>query len=130
MHEGTIAASILQMAAEIAGRENIRNVKRVDVVIGELHHVVAAVLRTHYEIAKADFPALSQSRLRIRTIKARVACRNCRTKSALTKALFLCPSCGSAEIEVSRGMELHLATIEGETDAESKGRGENPQARR
>jgi hydrogenase nickel incorporation protein HypA/HybF len=130
MHEATMADSILRMASEVARREKIRNVKRVDVIIGELHHVVAGVLRTHYEIGKADFPALSRSKLRIRTRKARIACRHCRKKSALTAVSFLCPSCGSAQIEVIGGMELHLASIEGETDTEKTRKGEKPQARR
>lgn len=130
MHEATIADSILQMASEVARRERLRNVKRVDVIIGELHRVVAGVLRTHFEIGKADFPALSRSRLRIRSKKARIACRSCRKKSALTAVLFLCPICGSAEIEVVQGMELHLASIEGETDTDETGEGKKPQTRR
>lgn len=131
MHEAAFADSIIQMAVEVALREKIRTVKRVDVVIGELHRVVPGVLRTHFEIGKREHPALLRSKLHIRTKKARIACRKCRKKSALTAVSFSCPFCGSAEIEVIQGMELHLASIEGETDEEKTGtETEIPQARR
>lgn len=130
MHEAAFADSIIRMVLEVARREKIRTVKRVDVVIGELHRVVPGVLRTHYEIGKREHPVLIRSKLSIRTKKARIACRKCRKKSALTAVSFFCPFCGSAEIEVIQGMELHLASIEGETDAEKAGKGEKPQARR
>ena len=130
MHEAAIAESIIAMALSIAAQEKIVSVERVQVTVGELHHVVADVLRTHYEIGKREHPVLIRSKLSIRTRKARIACRKCRKKSALTAVSFFCPFCGSAEIEVIRGMELHLASIEGETDVEKTRKGGKPQARR
>jgi hydrogenase nickel incorporation protein HypA/HybF len=122
MHEAAFADSIIRMVLEVARRERIRTVKRVDVVIGELHRVVPGVLRTHFEIGKREHPVLLRSKLSIRMKKAGIACRKCRKKSALTSVAFFCPSCGSAEIEVIRGMELHLASIEGETDSKKTGK--------
>ena len=71
MHEGAIAAALIQSALEVREREKIDQVKTVTVLIGRLHHVVPEVLQNHYRILKKEHPPLSRSRLEDTSVRIR-----------------------------------------------------------
>ena len=48
MHEGAIAAAIIQNALEVLEREKLASARAVTVLIGRLHHVVPDVLQNHF----------------------------------------------------------------------------------
>ena len=56
MHEGAIAAAIIQGALEVLEKEKIAAAKTVTVLIGRLHHVVPEVLQNHYQTAEKRIP--------------------------------------------------------------------------
>ena len=128
MHEGAIAAAIVQGALEVLEREKISSARTVTVLIGRLHSVVPDVLQDHYKILKKERPALARSKLVIEITPVKIACRACGKESVIERPEFACPACGSTGIDIVGGREMHLKEILGVRHkvegARSKKRGE------
>jgi hydrogenase nickel incorporation protein HypA/HybF len=119
MHEGSIAAALVQSVLEVQEKERLGSVKAVTVCIGRLHHVVPELLQSAYRILKKEHPALVRSRLVIEVFPVRITCRACGRETEIEKPEFACSACGSTAIEVSGGREMHLKEITG-TEAKVK----------
>jgi Zn finger protein HypA/HybF involved in hydrogenase expression len=119
MHEGAIAAAIIQGALEVLDKEKITAAKTVIVLIGRMHSVVPGVLQDHYKILKKECPALARSKLVIEIAPVAVTCRACGKRTVLEQAAFACASCNSTDIEITGGREMHLKEITG-TEAKVK----------
>ncbi|MBN2346091.1 MAG: hydrogenase maturation nickel metallochaperone HypA [Candidatus Aminicenantes bacterium] len=113
MHEGAIAAAIVQGALEALEREKVAAARTVTVLIGRLHSVVPDLLQEHFRLLKKDCPALRRSRLVIETVPVRIACRACGKETEIARPEFACPGCGSTAIDVVGGREMHLKEIIG-----------------
>ena len=113
MHEGAIAAAIVQGALEALEREGLSSARSLTVLIGRLHSVVPDVLQDHYRLLKREQPPLRRSRLLIEIAPVRIACRACLREAAIERAEFACPACGSTQIDVIGGREMHLKEIIG-----------------
>jgi len=113
MHEGSIAAAIVQGALEALEKEGLSSARSLTVLIGRLHSVVPDLLQSHFRLMKKEHPALRRSRLIIETAPVRIACRACGHETEIEKPEFACSSCGSTQIDVTGGREMHLKEITG-----------------
>lgn len=113
MHEGAVAAAIIQGALEVLEKEKIAAARAVTVLIGRMHHVVPDVLQNHYRLLKKEYPALQRSRLLIEIMPVRITCRACTQETVIEQPLFACASCGSTHIEITGGREMHLKEVIG-----------------
>ena len=113
MHEGSIAAALVQNVLEVRGKEGFSSVKAVTICIGRLHHVVPDLLQSAYRILKKEQPALIRSRLAIEILPIRVSCRACGHETVIEKPEFACSACGSTAIDVTGGREMHLKEVVG-----------------
>jgi hydrogenase nickel incorporation protein HypA/HybF len=113
MHEGAIAAAIVQGALETLEREGLASARSLTVIIGRLHSVVPDVLQDAYRILKQEQPALARSKLVIEILPVRITCRACGRETEIERPEFACPACGSTQIDVSGGREMHLKEILG-----------------
>jgi hydrogenase nickel incorporation protein HypA/HybF len=113
MHEGSIAAALVQSVLEVREKEGFSSVKAVTVCIGRLHHVVPSLLQSAYRILKNETPALARSRLAIEILPVLVTCRACGRVTEIDKPEFACSACGSTQIDVTGGREMHLKEIVG-----------------
>ncbi|MCJ7525294.1 MAG: hydrogenase maturation nickel metallochaperone HypA, partial [Candidatus Aminicenantes bacterium] len=93
MHEGAIAAALIQSALELREQENFSSIKTLTVLIGRLHHVVPEVLQNHYRILKKEHPPLSRSKLVIEIAPLRITCRACGRETPIERPTFACSSC-------------------------------------
>jgi len=112
MHEGAIAAAIIQNALEVLEQEKLASARAVTVLIGRLHHVVPDVLQNHFRLLKKEYPPLSRSRLIIEIAPVRIACRACGRETLIEQPAFACSACGSTTIEITGGREMHLKEID------------------
>jgi hydrogenase nickel incorporation protein HypA/HybF len=113
MHEGAIAAAIVQGALEVLEKEKLASARIVTVLIGRLHHVVPDVLQNHYRLLKKEYPPLRGSKLVIEIAPVRIACRVCGKETVIEQPVFACSSCGSTNIEITGGREMHLKEVIG-----------------
>lgn len=111
MHELSIAASIVELAAAQAQG---RSIARIGVRIGHLRQVVPSTLLFNFRLVAAGTLA-ERAELEIESVPALVHCRLCLSRSEQAAFPLLCGRCQSSEVEVIRGTELLLDWLEVET---------------
>jgi len=128
MHEGAIAAALIQSILEVGKQEKFSVLKTATVAIGRMHHIMPDVLQNHYRLLKKEHPALSRCKLVIEITPVAITCRACGKETRIEKPAFACSSCSSMDVEISGGRELHLKEIDGfrhKTDSGRQGKKNN-----
>ena len=116
MHEFGICEGIVSAAVEALGRSTVKGrLKTTRIVVGRLHQVIPETLRFAYGILAQD-TAAAGSVLEIREVPVAVACRACGWSGDIAMPLFRCGACQSGEVDVVRGRELFLESLEIESD--------------
>jgi hydrogenase nickel incorporation protein HypA/HybF len=108
MHELAIADAIVAIAREHA---NGRRVALVEVKVGALRQVVPEALAFAFELVAVGTP-VEGAELVIDEVEARVECRTCEAKSVVPEFPFACARCGSVDVDVVGGEELHVEALE------------------
>jgi hydrogenase nickel incorporation protein HypA/HybF len=89
--------------------------RRVDVVrvrVGALRQVVPDSLSFCWTLMR-DFAGLAGAELELELIAAAVSCRSCGEEADIASRFSVaCPGCGSADVEVIRGEEFMVTSIE------------------
>ncbi len=116
MHEISICESLLKTAlAELGRQAPGARLLKVRVAVGALRQVVPESLHFAYEALSAGTRAAG-SKLEILPIPVAARCRRCGWEGAIEGRLFYCGACRAAEIEIVRGKELYLESLEIDDD--------------
>ena len=107
MHELAITESIV---AAVTERMPGTPVRRVHLSIGRLSGVVPDAVRFCFDLVTAG-TSLEGAVLEIDEPGGRVVCRRCAAEFDTDEVLALCP-CGSADVELLRGQELRVRSVE------------------
>jgi hydrogenase nickel incorporation protein HypA/HybF len=108
VHELSIAQAIVDVAARHAGG---RRVERVQVRIGHLRQVVPSALAFSFELC-AHGTAVDGAELEIEHVPIGAVCRSCGAESELDGFPLACPACGGMAVDVVRGEELQVESLE------------------
>lgn len=108
MHELSIAQAIVQIATEHAAG---RRVSCVDVRVGHLRQVVPSALDLAFELSIGG-TCLEGAELRVEQVPAAGRCRSCDARSPLPGFPLICAACHSLDVEVIRGEELQVDSLE------------------
>ena len=108
MHELAIADSLVQIACAHAGE---RRVVKVEVKIGHLRQVVPSSLSFSFQLV-AEGTQAEGAELAIEDVPAAGRCRECGVESVLTAFPLQCSGCGSFDLELLRGEELLVDSLE------------------
>ena len=108
MHELALAEAVIEIAGTHAAG---RKVSAVHVRVGHLRQVVPAALEFSFELAAVDTP-VQGARLEIEQVPAAAACRACGGESELHDFPLACGCCGSVYVDVIRGEELQVDSLE------------------
>jgi hydrogenase nickel incorporation protein HypA/HybF len=108
MHELSIADAIVAIACEHADG---RRVARVEVTIGALRQVVPKALAFAFDLVATGTP-VEGAELVIDEVEARVTCRSCEAESVVPEFPLACVLCGSVDVDVVGGEELHVEALE------------------
>ncbi|RMG45253.1 MAG: hydrogenase nickel insertion protein HypA [Acidobacteria bacterium] len=134
MHEFALADAVAGAAAEIAAREGIRRVTRLEVGLGELQRIEGGlfsfVLR---DVLAREGGVLEGAEVVIESVPARCRCRSCGRRfrplegecgeeareaihlvPELAHAFLACPACGSPDFAIEEGRGVVLRRVEGE----------------
>src|SRR5262245_49811098 len=114
MHELSIALSIVDMAAEEAGRRGSNRVATVCLKLGPLSGVVPDALRSAFELARENSP-LADAELVIEEVPVAAYCPACAAERTVPFPELRCPTCGTPTPQVVRGRELEVVALEIET---------------
>ena len=108
MHELSIAQAILEIATRNAGESRVT---AVCVRVGHLRQVVPPALEFAFELLAQGTPA-EGAVLELEQVPAAVACRRCGQEAQLEGFPLACPGCGAVEVDVIRGEELLVESLE------------------
>ncbi len=111
MHELSIAQSIVETVLQEMERRNLKEVKAIGLRVGALSGVMAEALQFNYEVIVKETP-LEHTRLEIEDVPVRARCRACGHRFEVREPFFLCPGCGSGDVEIQSGQELDIAYLE------------------
>jgi hydrogenase nickel incorporation protein HypA/HybF len=107
VHELSIAQAILAVAREHAGE---RRLVGVEVEVGHLRQVVPSALAFAFELLA---PGVA---LELTEVPAAGRCRDCGAESELTVFPLTCAACNGLDMEILRGKELSVESIEVEIE--------------
>lgn len=108
MHELGLCDSIVRRVEERAGG---RQVARVKVRVGRLHHVHPEAFEQSFAIA-AGGGVVEGAVAELVLIPVRAHCSACGQDSEDDEQIIACLSCGSLEVAITAGDELTLESIE------------------
>ena len=108
MHELALAEAIVSIAMRHA---HGRRVTRVEVEIGRLRQVVPDALAFGFELV-AQGTALDGAELALEEIPVRIACRVCAAECEADDFPFACRACGSLDVVVVDGEQLHVVALD------------------
>ncbi|MGF1472522.1 MAG: hydrogenase maturation nickel metallochaperone HypA [Rubrobacteraceae bacterium] len=108
MHELSIAESVVQIASRQAAG---RRVTKVWMKVGHLRQVVPSALSFSFELVAEGTPA-EGAQLALEEIPVVGECRRCGAESRPESFPLLCEACGSPDLEILRGEELLVESLE------------------
>jgi hydrogenase nickel incorporation protein HypA/HybF len=108
MHELSIADSVVRIAARNAGE---RRVTKVELKVGYLRQVVPSSLEFGFGLV-AEGTQVEGAELELEVVPAAVVCRACGAETELEQFPLHCGGCGGLDVEVIRGEELRVESLE------------------
>lgn len=130
MHEWALAEAVITAAQQIAEKEKIREIREIDIRIGELQQVERDIFR--FALSQLKPPSFKNTTFRISRANTTLKCRVCEntwlfSKSKLDEntaeaihfvpevahSFIKCPKCGSPDFEISEGRGVWLENVKG-----------------
>jgi hydrogenase nickel incorporation protein HypA/HybF len=108
MHELSIAEAVVEIAERNARG---RRVAVVDLKVGHLRQVVPSALEFAFELV-AQGTLVEGAELRMKEVAAAGDCRACGRETPLPEFPLACRHCGGFDVEVTRGEELLVDSLE------------------
>ena len=113
MHELKIAEELVGIIEQVAEEENLKKVTRVNIQFGKMIMIVPDVFHFVFEGAVKGTVA-KNARLNLEILPVKFVCKKCREETEIDDLLFVCPLCGSNDLEMIQGRETIIESIEGE----------------
>ncbi|HTO63066.1 MAG TPA: hydrogenase maturation nickel metallochaperone HypA [Bradyrhizobium sp.] len=112
MHELAVCQSLLREVERVASAHGAAGVSRIEVAVGSLSGIEAALLDRAFSIARMGTSA-EQADLEIQEMPIIVWCKACKTETRPASAnALLCAQCGAWQVDVRSGDELVLRQVE------------------
>jgi len=111
MHELQIATEIINIVEREMVQRHLDKIGAIGVRLGALSGFDPEALRFSFSAATIDTP-LSGTKLDIELVPIWCRCKSCGLESHIDERIFICPSCGSQELEILKGDELEIFYLE------------------
>jgi len=111
MHELGITENIVNIALAKAGEAQASKINQINLVIGEMSGVVADCIQFYFDSLSRD-TIVQGAVLHFDLVPAQLRCRNCSTIFTPKDTLWSCPKCRDRSVEISKGRELYIESIE------------------
>ena len=130
MHEWALAEAIIAAAAEVAEKEQLKEVKEITIKVGELQQIEPDILE--FALSQLKPARLKNAKFIIEAAKTELKCRACGNtwvfkrdkldeESAeaihfvpeIAHTFIKCPKCGSPDFEIVEGRGIWLQTVKG-----------------
>ena len=130
MHEWALAEAVIAAAQQVAEKEKLKEIREVNIKIGELQQVERDILR--FALSQIKPASFKNAVFHISTAKTTLKCRVCgntwlfretkldeETAEAIhfvpevAHSYIKCPKCGSPDFEIAEGRGIWLENIKG-----------------
>jgi hydrogenase nickel incorporation protein HypA/HybF len=111
MHELGITSRIIQTVTQEMQRHGLSRVNSVRIRLGELSGIDPSALLFSWE-ASTRGTAFEPVRLEIQPVPASGRCRHCQREFNVVDLMFRCPDCQSGKIDLVRGQEIEIASLD------------------
>jgi len=118
VHEITLAEAVWRQVADAMRRHRGGRLVAVHLVVGEFSGTDPESLAFALELGAADTPWAAAA-VHVRTEPLEVRCRGCGRELRPEKTSLRCPACGAADVDVLRGRDLRIESLE-VTDGEEE----------
>lgn len=115
MHEMSIAASLIEHVLEVGRQQHATRIAEVEVQVGVLQLIVPEALELAFSAVTEGTPAEGAT-LKLVEVPAAAECRQCGQRFEPAIDDYLCPRCQQADVRITAGREIVLATVVCETD--------------
>ena len=113
MHELRIAHEVITVAQEEMERRRLSRLDEIGVRLGALSGVNPDALSFGFEAATIDTP-LAHTKLHIEQVPVTGICQSCTRGFKVEEFVFICPHCGSRDMNIIQGQELDIEYLVGE----------------
>ena len=113
MHEISIAQDLSTIVLEVAGKEKLVTVTKVNISFGQMIQIVPEIFDFAFREAVRDTIAMNAD-VDIEILPVRIKCKNCKDEFNINNYTFSCIKCGSTDLDIIQGKELFIKSIEGE----------------
>jgi len=111
MHETRFVNEILAVLRQELAKDMASGRISVNVRLSPFSHVAAESLRESFNVLiKAE--SFKDVALNILPLELPLECKNCKRSTHITKKVFECPFCGSADIDIQMDKEFFVESIE------------------
>ena len=113
MHELSIAQDLSGIVLEVATRENLSKVTKINISFGQMIQIVPDIFNFAFRESVRDTIAMD-AEVDIEILALKMKCKNCKDEIMINDNSFCCSNCGSVELDIIQGKELFIKSIEGE----------------
>ncbi len=111
MHELSITQSMMDIVLDQARAAGAKKVTRINLVIGEMSGVVSDCVQFYFDFLKKGNVA-EEATLDFRLVPVELKCRDCQTVFNPNESAWVCPNCHGNGLEVMKGQESYVDSIE------------------
>jgi hydrogenase nickel incorporation protein HypA/HybF len=113
MHETRIAMDLAKIVIDVAVREGLSRVTQVNLQFGQMIQIVPDTFKFAFTEAIRNTVA-ENSIVNLEIVPIQLRCNNCKYEFNITNLSFKCTRCNSINLEIIRGKEMLIKSIEGE----------------
>ncbi|MCZ7557683.1 MAG: hydrogenase maturation nickel metallochaperone HypA [Bacteroidia bacterium] len=110
MHEVSIAESIVDIARDYAGRENVPLFSAIELQIGTLSGIEIEALMFAMDVVCRG-TVLEGAEIRIQSVAGRARCEGCNFEFPVEDQFSPCPACGELRSSIISGEELRVSSL-------------------
>ena len=124
MHELSITEHILDYSIKEARRQKASRILVIRLLLGPFSGLVPDCIQMYLDLL-AEGTIAEGARIEAETLPLRVRCRDCGTKSEITRRRIACPSCGSLRLQILSGKEFLIKSLEVDIDGNTSTASDN-----
>ena len=111
MHEFGITENIITIALDKASEAQASKITQINLVMGELSGFVQDCIQFYFDSLSKDTIA-QEAVVHFESVPAQLRCQNCSTIFHPQDALWSCPGCQGQSVEILKGRELYIESME------------------
>ena len=114
MHEFSVADEVIRLVKESAKEGGVQRVNSVSMAVGAMSCLHPPALETAFSALTDGDDMFAGASLEVIMNPVVIACADCGELSEIDAYAFICPGCGSVDVEIVSGEEILINAYDGE----------------